>query len=145
MLEPTCRMNKWLNNQNKLYRSWEVIEFCSWQVFDLKSFCQRKLRLNFKNLKFEFSKRPQMKKTIKMKIVGLKKLWNFVINNILVWTHLVMQNFIWILKFKFLMISDGKPTKIKVIDFEMSCNFIIDNFFIWNHIVIKNRFEVFKF
>jgi hypothetical protein len=37
MLEPSCEMNKWPNNQNKLCRSWEVIPFCCWQRFHLKS------------------------------------------------------------------------------------------------------------
>jgi hypothetical protein len=39
-------------------------------------------------------------KTNKIKIVGLKKLWNSLVDNILVWNHLVMQNFVWILKFE---------------------------------------------
>jgi hypothetical protein len=39
-------------------------------------------------------------KTTKMKVVGLKKLWNFVVDNILVWNHFVMQNFVWIFKFE---------------------------------------------
>jgi hypothetical protein len=68
MLEPPCGMNKWSNNQNKLCRSWEVIECCSWQRFDLKSSCQRKLCMNFKNLKLEFSKWPQIEKPPKWKL-----------------------------------------------------------------------------
>jgi hypothetical protein len=39
-------------------------------------------------------------KTTKMKAIGLKKLWNFVVHNILVWNRLVIQNFVWILKFE---------------------------------------------
>jgi hypothetical protein len=46
----------------KLCRSWEVIEFCSWQLFHLKSSCQQKICLNLKNLNFEFWKRPRKKK-----------------------------------------------------------------------------------
>jgi hypothetical protein len=93
ILEPSCEMNKWPNNQNKLCRSWEVIKLCSWQLFHLKSPCQRKLRQNLKNLNFEFWKRPRMEKP------PAKKLWNFVVDNIFVWNHLVMQNYIWILIF----------------------------------------------
>ena len=33
-----CRFVKWRNDQNKLYRSWEVIHLCSWKVFHLNSF-----------------------------------------------------------------------------------------------------------
>ena len=77
--------------QKKLCRSWKVMKFCSWQLFDLKSSCQRKLCLNFKNLKFWISKRSQTENT-KMKVVGLKKLWNFVVENMLAWNHFVMQD-----------------------------------------------------
>jgi hypothetical protein len=42
-----------------------------------------------------------MEKTTNIKVVGLEKLWNFVVNNVLVWNHLVMQNYVWILKFEF--------------------------------------------
>ena len=50
-----------------------------------------------------------------MKVVGIKELWNFVVDNVLVWNHLVMQNYVWI----FQTISDGKNTKIKVVGLEM--------------------------
>jgi hypothetical protein len=58
MLEPPYWMNKWLNNQNKFCKSWEVIKFYSCQPFDLKLSCQRKLHQKLKKLKFEFFKRP---------------------------------------------------------------------------------------
>ena len=54
ILEPSCEMNKWPNSQNKLCRSWKVIDFCSWQLFHLKSSCQQKLCLNLKKFKFKF-------------------------------------------------------------------------------------------
>ena len=99
LLEPSSEINKLPNNQNKLCRSWEVIEVYSWQLFHLKSYCQRKLRLNLKKLKFEFWKRSRKKKTTNKKVVGIEELWNFVVDNVLVWNHLVMQNYIWILIF----------------------------------------------
>jgi hypothetical protein len=93
MLLPLCQMNKWLNNQNKSYRSWEVIQLCSWQLFHLNSFCQGKLRLNFSNLKFEFFKRPRMEKQP-------KKVMKLCSYNFLIWNHLVMKKKINFQKFK---------------------------------------------
>jgi hypothetical protein len=43
-----------------------------------------------------------MEKATKMEVISLKKLWNFVFDNILVWNYLIMQNFVWILKSKIL-------------------------------------------
>ena len=40
----------------------------SWQLFDLKSSCHAKLRLNFEILKFKFCKRPRMEKLPKLKV-----------------------------------------------------------------------------
>jgi hypothetical protein len=54
-------------------------------------------------------------KTTNIKVVGIEELWNFVVDNVLVWNHLVMQNYVWI----FQTISDGKTTKIKVVGLEM--------------------------
>jgi hypothetical protein len=92
ILESSCEMNKWQNNQNKLCRSWKVIEFCSWQHFHLKSSCQWKLRLNLKKIKIWILKTILNGKTTNRKIVGLKKLWNFVVDNVLVW--IVHKNFV---------------------------------------------------
>ena len=33
-----------------------------------------------------------------MKIVDLQKLWNYVVDNFLIWNHLIMQNYVWISK-----------------------------------------------
>jgi hypothetical protein len=57
-------------------------------------------------------------KTTNMKVVGIEELWNFVVDNVLVWNYLVMQNYVWILKFEFFKLA-RKTTKIKVVDFEM--------------------------
>jgi hypothetical protein len=35
-----------------------------------------------------------------MKVAGIEELLNFVVDNFLVWNHLVMQNYVWILKFE---------------------------------------------
>ena len=40
----------------------------------------------------------------KMKVVDAKKLWNIVVDNFLIWNHLVKKNYVWIfknLKFEF--------------------------------------------
>jgi hypothetical protein len=55
-----------------------------------------------------------------MKVIGIEELWNFVVDNVLVWNNIFMQNYVWILKFDFFQtISDGKTTKIKVVGLEM--------------------------
>jgi hypothetical protein len=38
--------------------------------------------------------------TAKMKVVDLKKLWNFVVDNLLIWIHLVMETTFEFLKFE---------------------------------------------
>jgi len=52
----------WKYYQNESCRSQKVMKLYSWEVFHLKSFCHRKLRLNFSNLKFKFCKWPRMEK-----------------------------------------------------------------------------------
>jgi hypothetical protein len=42
--------------------------------------------------------------TTKIKVVDLEKLWNFVVDNFLIWNHLINENYVWIfknLKFEF--------------------------------------------
>jgi hypothetical protein len=61
-----------------------------------------------------------MEKTHKKKVVGLEKLWNFVVDNVLVWNYLVMQNYAWILKFEFFKLPRmGKNIKIKVVGLQI--------------------------
>jgi hypothetical protein len=104
----TCEMSKWLNKQNKLCRSWEVINFCSCQLFHLKSSCQWKIRLNFLKSKIWILKTTLNGKITNRKVVGLEKLWNFVVDNVLVWIYLVMQNYVWVLNFEFLNYLEWK-------------------------------------
>jgi hypothetical protein len=55
-----------------------------------------------------------------MKVVGIEELWNFVVDNVLVWNHLVMQNYVWLLKFEFFKLPRMEKTiKIKVVGVEM--------------------------
>jgi hypothetical protein len=50
-----------------------------------------------------------------MKVVGIQELWNFLVDNVLVWNHLVMQNYVWILKFEiFKLPRMEKPPKQKL-------------------------------
>jgi len=39
-------------------------------------------------------------KTVKMKVVDLEKLWNFVVDNFFIWNHLVIENYVEFLKFE---------------------------------------------
>jgi hypothetical protein len=39
-------------------------------------------------MKFKFCKQPQMEKTPNMKVVDLRKLWNFVVDKFLICIHL---------------------------------------------------------
>jgi hypothetical protein len=65
-------------------------------------------------------KTTSKEKTTNMKVIGIEELWNFVVDNVLVWNNIFMQNYVWILKFDFFQtISDGKTTKIKVVGLEM--------------------------
>jgi hypothetical protein len=78
-----------------------------------------------------------------MKVIGLKKLWNFVVDDdfkLSCHAKLCLDFKIW----NFQITLDGKSTKIKIVRLEMLWNFIADNFLIWN-LVIKNIFEVLKF
>jgi hypothetical protein len=68
----------------------------------------------FKKFTIWILKTTSKEKTTNMKVVGIEELGNFVVDNVLVWNHLVMQNYVWILKFEFFKLSRmEKPTKIK--------------------------------
>ena len=77
-----------------------------------------------------------------MKVVDPKKLYNFVVDNFLIWNHLVKVKYIWIfkiLKFEFFKQRRmDKQQKIKVVGLKKLWNFVVDNFLIWNHLVMKN-------
>jgi hypothetical protein len=45
-----------------------------------------------------------------MKVVGLEELWNFVVDNVLVWNHLVMKTMFEIFK----LTQMAKPPKQKL-------------------------------
>jgi hypothetical protein len=53
-----------------------------------------------------------------MKFVDLKKLWNFVVDNFLIWNHFINEN----------KLSDEQTIKTKVVDLEKLWNFVVDNF-----------------
>ena len=72
------------------------MKFCSWQHFDLKSSRDAKTTFEFQNFKIWIFQMILDGKTTKMKIVDLKKLWNFVIDNFMIWNHLVMQTYVWV-------------------------------------------------
>jgi hypothetical protein len=85
----------------------------------------------FNKIKIRICETISDRKTTNMIVVGLKKLWNFVVDNVLIWNDLVMQNYIWIQNLNFQMASDGKTTKMKVVGLKKLCNFIVDNLLIW--------------
>ena len=72
----------WKNFLNKNCRSPKVMKHCSWQLFDLKTSCHAKLRLNFKIWTFQTT---SDEKTTKINSVDLEKLWNIVVDNFLIW------------------------------------------------------------
>ena len=77
---------------------------------------------------------------IKIKVVDLEKLHNFIVDNFLIWNHFVkklylnFKNLNWIFK----MSSNGEMTKTKDVYLKKLCNFVVDNFFIWNHFIKEN-------
>ena len=57
-----------------------VVQF----FFDLKPFCQRKVGLNFINLKFEYFKKYLRRETTKMKVIYLESIRNYLVDNLFV-------------------------------------------------------------
>jgi len=69
----------------------------------------------------------------KTKVVDLDDFYNFVVDDLFIWNHLVPQNSIrssQILKFKFWI--------IKKLIWRNDHNFFVDNFSIWNHLLFQN-------
>jgi hypothetical protein len=77
----------------------------------------------------------------KIKIIGIDELYNFVVDDLFIWDHLVFENVVWIchnLKFKFYIGQsnlDREITKIKLVDLNKLYNFVFDNFFTYVHLV----------
>jgi hypothetical protein len=53
----------------------------------------------FQNFKIRIFQKTSDGKTTKINFVDLEKLQNFVVDNFLIWNHLVIQNYIWNSKF----------------------------------------------
>jgi hypothetical protein len=75
----------------KSCKSLEVMKLFNWQLFHLKSFGLPKLHLNLSNLKYKFLQTTSDGKSTKIKIVELKKLFIFVVNNFFIWICLHPQ------------------------------------------------------
>jgi hypothetical protein len=77
------------------------------------------------------------------KVVDLNGFYNFVVDDLFIWNHLMFQNIVWsyhILKFKFWIIQiklDGKMIKAKVVDIDEFYKFSADVFFIWVHLIYQ--------
>jgi hypothetical protein len=65
-------------------------------------------------------------KITKTKVVGLKKLFNFIVDNFLFEIFEVFKFKIQILQ----TTLDEETIKIKVIDLKKLCNFVVDNLFV---------------
>jgi len=78
----------------------------------------------------------------KTKVVDLKKLCSFVVDNFFLFEII----YAWKILFEFLIIeiwifkttSDEETTKTKVVDLEKFCNFVVNNFFSWNQLCMEN-------
>jgi hypothetical protein len=55
-----------------------------------------KTKFQFKNFEIWIFQMTSDGETPKMKVVGLKKLWKFVVDNFLIWSHLAHENYVWI-------------------------------------------------
>ena len=49
----------------------------------------------FQNFKIRIFQTTSDGKTTKTKVVGLEKLWNFVVDNFFIWNHLVTEKYVW--------------------------------------------------
>jgi hypothetical protein len=78
----------WSNNQNKSWRSQNIIQLYSWLLFHLKSSMQGKLYLIFLTFEFRILQTISDGETTKTKVADLKRLWNFVVDKIFIWSHL---------------------------------------------------------
>jgi hypothetical protein len=75
---------------------------------------------------------------IKIKVVDLQKLYNFVVETILIKLLLPRKNTsnFWNMKISICQeTSNGETFKMKVVETEKLWNFVVNNFFIWNHII----------
>ena len=57
----------------------------------------------------------------KTKVIDLKKLWNFVVDNFFIWNHLVMKNYVWISQIwnlNFINDLEWRNYQNKVVDLE---------------------------
>ena len=75
----------WRKNQNKSCRSRKVIQLCSWQRFYLKSSFSRKTTFEFHTFEIWIFQTTSDEKTAKTKVVDLKRVCNFVVDNFFIW------------------------------------------------------------
>jgi hypothetical protein len=107
-------------------------------TFSFEVILSTKTTSEFKKLKIWILKTTSNEKTTNREILGLDKLWIFVVDNVLVWNHLVMENYFWILKFDFFLNKIGwknhQNKSCRSSNVMKLCNW---NFFIWNHLIIE--------
>jgi hypothetical protein len=84
---------------------------------------------------------------IKLNVVDLEKLYNFVVKNFFIWIRLGLQNSIWIFLcrvFYFVLaLSNKEMIKINVVDLKKLYNFVVKNFFIWIRLGLQNSIWIF--
>ena len=75
------------------------------------------------------------------KVVDLDKLYNFVVDDFPIWSHLLPKKLFELLiflKFKFYIVQsnlDGEMTKRKLVDLNEFYNFVFDSFFTWVYLI----------
>ena len=78
-------------------------------------------------------------KKIKIKVVDLQKLDNFVVEIFSFELFFTTKSEFEFLKFEFFWsTSDGETTKMKFVDIKKLWNNVVDNFLIWNHLDNQN-------
>jgi hypothetical protein len=72
------------------------MKLCNWWFFSFEIILSTLSIFEFLKFKIQILKTTSDGKTINMKVVDLKKLWNFVVDDVFIWNHLVNVKYIWI-------------------------------------------------
>jgi hypothetical protein len=67
------------------------MKLCSWQLFYLNSFRFSKIESKYVKFKIQILQTISDEKSVKMKVVELQKLFNFVVDNFFIWIRLRSQ------------------------------------------------------
>jgi hypothetical protein len=67
------------------------MKLCSWQLFYLNSFRFSKIESKYVKFKIQILQTTSDEKSVKIKVVELQKLFNFVVDNFFIWIRLGSQ------------------------------------------------------